>query len=126
MRARYSAHVLGLVDFVVDTYHPDCHAHTQRQEIANTVELNWCHLRVISSEIDSSDDAQGFVEFRAQYLEDDKLYSMQELSRFIRQDKQWFYVDGSFDEQNQSPVVRIKRNDPCPCGSNKKFKKCCG
>jgi hypothetical protein len=23
------------------------------------------------------------------------------------------------------PVVRIGRNDPCPCGSGKKFKKCC-
>ncbi|WP_083839452.1 SEC-C metal-binding domain-containing protein [Methylophaga frappieri] len=30
----------------------------------------------------------------------------------------------------QSPITRdypkIGRNDPCPCGSEKKFKKCCG
>jgi uncharacterized protein len=25
---------------------------------------------------------------------------------------------------NKSP--KVKRNDPCPCGSGKKFKKCCG
>jgi hypothetical protein len=24
------------------------------------------------------------------------------------------------------PTVRVGRNDPCPCGSGKKFKKCCG
>lgn len=33
-------------------------------------------------------------------------------------------------EQVQQPYVRtmakIGRNDPCPCGSGKKYKKCCG
>ena len=30
-------------------------------------------------------------------------------------------------EQIESREIRnIKRNDPCPCGSNIKFKKCCG
>jgi SEC-C motif-containing protein len=23
-------------------------------------------------------------------------------------------------------VEKVGRNDPCPCGSGKKFKKCCG
>jgi len=31
---------------------------------------------------------------------------------------------------NSQPYERsqpkISRNDPCPCGSNKKYKKCCG
>ena len=35
-----------------------------------------------------------------------------------------------FREQKQSGTVRkekkIGRNDPCPCGSGKKYKKCCG
>jgi uncharacterized protein YecA (UPF0149 family) len=28
----------------------------------------------------------------------------------------------------QMPINRVKinRNDPCPCGSGKKYKKCCG
>ena len=34
------------------------------------------------------------------------------------------------DDQPQKPVVRdeakVGRNDPCPCGSGKKYKKCCG
>ena len=25
-----------------------------------------------------------------------------------------------------NPHRRVGRNDPCPCGSGKKFKKCCG
>jgi hypothetical protein len=28
-------------------------------------------------------------------------------------------------EKEESPKERIGRNDPCPCGSGKKFKKCC-
>jgi preprotein translocase subunit SecA len=32
--------------------------------------------------------------------------------------------------EKQKPVVResakVGRNDPCPCGSGKKYKKCCG
>jgi uncharacterized protein len=25
-----------------------------------------------------------------------------------------------------SPFGKVGRNDPCPCGSGKKYKKCCG
>ena len=36
-----------------------------------------------------------------------------------------------YKEQKQSQTVRnegpkVGRNDPCPCGSGKKYKKCCG
>ena len=35
---------------------------------------------------------------------------------------------GDTDTEKQRPVIRgqkIRRNDPCPCGSGKKYKKCC-
>ncbi|MGB9721609.1 MAG: preprotein translocase subunit SecA [bacterium] len=43
-------------------------------------------------------------------------------------------IDGRGAEQSKSPVstttvpksAKIGRNDPCPCGSGKKYKKCCG
>lgn len=28
-------------------------------------------------------------------------------------------------EPNAPPAIRVGRNDPCPCGSGRKFKKCC-
>ena len=35
-----------------------------------------------------------------------------------------------YKEQQESTTIRkekkIGRNDPCPCGSGKKYKKCCG
>ena len=38
---------------------------------------------------------------------------------------------GSGEPEKKKPVVikkgdRVGRNDPCPCGSGKKYKKCCG
>lgn len=36
---------------------------------------------------------------------------------------------GAFREPRQQEVVKKKkvgRNEPCPCGSGKKYKKCCG
>ena len=32
------------------------------------------------------------------------------------------------EEKPQTPVAteKVGRNDPCPCGSGKKFKNCCG
>jgi uncharacterized protein YchJ len=46
----------------------------------------------------------------------------------VKEDDQWFYVDG--DTKGDSPPVtrniKVGRNEPCPCGSGKKFKKCCG
>jgi HEAT repeat protein len=30
------------------------------------------------------------------------------------------------EEEEPEPAAKIGRNDPCPCGSGKKYKKCCG
>ncbi|WP_256476707.1 SEC-C metal-binding domain-containing protein [Bradyrhizobium sp. 186] len=31
----------------------------------------------------------------------------------------------SFYDPESNPFRKVGRNDPCPCGSGKKFKKCC-
>lgn len=135
MRARYSAHVLGLVDFVVATYHPSCEAEQHREAIADSINSNWLGLEVISSEI--ADNGEGFVEFKAYYQEGKKEYCLHEKSRFLREpvgeESQWFYIDGEYPQPAEEPAAappavseKTGRNDPCPCGSGKKFKKCCG
>ena len=37
MRSRYSAHVLGLVDYVIATYHPSCKHKEKALQIRSTV-----------------------------------------------------------------------------------------
>ncbi|WP_080173070.1 YchJ family metal-binding protein [Photobacterium toruni] len=138
MRARYSAHVLGLVDFVVQTYHASCEAELHREAIAESINLKWLGLEVINSEIAA--DGQGFVEFKAAYKEAGEEYILQERSRFVQESingqQYWFYIDGEYpqpppSEQPPAPqpitvTKTVGRNDPCPCGSGKKYKKCCG
>ncbi|GHA48729.1 YchJ family protein [Photobacterium aphoticum] len=134
MRARYSAHVLGLVDFVVSTYHPSCEAEQHREAIAESVNSKWLGLDVINSEI--ADNGEGFVEFQAFYRDGKEEYCLHERSRFLREElngeQQWFYIDGEYPEPEApatiTPAVsdKIGRNDPCVCGSGKKYKKCCG
>ena len=137
MRSRYSAHVLGLVDYVITTYHPSCNAEEQRAGITESIDSDWAGLEVIDT-TKGSHENEGFVEFKAYFNDGMEQYCMQERSRFIREDGLWYYIDGTFPEEeliqpkvdprlNQTvESFKIGRNDPCICGSGKKYKKCCG
>jgi SEC-C motif-containing protein len=71
------------------------------------------------------------VEFKAYFLLDDKEHYMHEISRFQKTANSWFYLDGAAkaishtETKKQDPNVPSK-NSPCPCGSGKKYKRCCG
>lgn len=137
MRSRYSAHPLQLLDYVISTYHPSCNAEEQREGIAESIKSDWAGLEVIDT-APGSDENEGFVEFKAYFNEGEQQYCMQERSRFIRENELWYYIDGEFPEQSQPETeidprlnqtvesFKIGRNDPCICGSGKKYKKCCG
>ncbi|EKT56246.1 YchJ family protein [Providencia sneebia] len=119
MRSRYSAYVTQNVDYLIATWHPDCHAEDWRKDILNSFkDTKWIALRIISSSY-AKNEAQGYVEFSACFIDEkaDHKRLIHERSRFLRQEKRWYYIDGI--------TPKTGRNDPCPCGSGKKFKKCC-
>jgi SEC-C motif-containing protein len=51
-----------------------------------------------------------------------------EVAEFKKEEGTWFFVDGHAPkyEQVKRQGAKIGRNAPCPCGSGKKYKKCCG
>jgi preprotein translocase subunit SecA len=54
------------------------------------------------------------------------LYNLEEWDALLTPDRR---KELYRDQKNSSTVVKDKkigRNDPCPCGSGKKYKKCCG
>ncbi len=62
------------------------------------------------------------VEYKA-----DHLYSLPQWSNVFDEDE----LTKLYKEQKKSTTIvhdgpKIGRNDPCPCGSGKKYKKCCG
>ena len=81
--------------------------------------VSWLGLEV-REVIDSADPNEGFVAFTARYLEGEWLVALSERSRFLRREGRWAYVEGKPGVKR----VRVPRNEPCPCGSGRKFKHC--
>jgi SEC-C motif-containing protein len=82
---------------------------------------------IVSTDKGGSEDSEGTVEFIATYVLDGLRDSHHEISHFVKTDGVWLYESG---EMIPETVVRegpkVGRNDPCPCGSGKKYKKCHG
>lgn len=123
MRSRYSAYAQGKVEYIGDTMYgrasKDFNLEAAR-EWANTVK--WMKLEVINSGMDGD---KGHVEFIAHFHEGGKANALHELSEFAKKDGKWFYIDGRVPPVERLTRQEVGRNDPCPCGSGKKFKKCC-
>ncbi len=120
MRSRYTAYVTHNADYLIDSWHPDCQMQSQRAAIEESFsDTKWLGLTIVKTDKGRNED-EGFVEFFARYSSETEQQnnSIHECSRFIRLNQRWYYVDGT--------KPQVGRNDPCPCGSSKKYKKCCG
>lgn len=115
MRARFSAYTLGLDDFLRNSWHADTRPPTLDLPQASP----WRRLVVQSSE-EGNDRAT--VTFDATWQADEQWGVLHETSLFLREDGIWYYHSGDTREQRLKP----QRNQPCPCDSGNKFKKCCG
>lgn len=121
MRSRYSAYVLGLIDYIVETTVP-------AQQEALDVDLiqqwssqsHWLNLEIIQS-LDVG-SRHSTVEFKAYFT--NKLDITQavnihhEHSAFVKTAERWYFIDPTLQ---QYPTMK----QPCFCGSGKKFKQCC-
>jgi SEC-C motif-containing protein len=129
MRARYSAYALGEIDFIMDTHEVDPkEAEESRKATEDWAKgSEWQGLEIIKTSKGGEEDDNGTVEFKAHYMVDRARYTHHEISRFERKNGKWIFAEG---QQVNKPVQRdepkVGRNDPCPCGSGKKYKKCCG
>ncbi len=118
MRSRYTAFTLGDNEYLLKSW-----AQTTRPETIQTDEttLQWLGLDVEKCEGGSSDDTVGTVTFTARFLSSGHFCQLHECSRFIREDRYWYYLDG----ESSSERKKVARNSLCPCGSGKKYKRCC-
>ncbi len=113
MRSRYCAFACGAVDYLIASHHPSKRRDDDRQVLAqNIAATQWLGLQVIASGSD-------WVEFAAYYRDDTGEGQLHERSRFVHEDGRWYYLDG-----DMLPPHKPGRNEPCWCGSGKKFKRC--
>ncbi|HWM85054.1 MAG TPA: YchJ family protein [Kofleriaceae bacterium] len=129
MRSRYTAYALGVIDHIMATHHPQAGGDVDRKSTEKwSREAKWLGLDVVSTEAGGEGDETGEVEFIARYELSDTPLSHHERAQFRRHQGRWYYWDGAMVRPR--PVVReqpkVGRNDPCPCGSGSKYKKCHG
>jgi len=128
MRSRYAAYVLGAIDYIVQTNNPHRDEPFDAEAAAEwSGTAQWEGLKIIDTEAGGLNDELGFVEFVASYGQQGRSYALKERSRFQKFDGRWFYMDGDTETfEGAKRSNKVGRNDPCPCGSKKKYKKCCG
>lgn len=114
MRSRFSAFALQLDGYLLSSWHPE----TRPEQISLEPNTQWKRLEIISA---SNDAQQGSVHFKAYYQELNQWHLLEETSKFLFENNHWFYHSGNYQPQ----LLKPNRNDECPCGSGKKFKKCC-
>jgi len=127
MRARYSAYVIGETEFIKTSNAPetagdvDIEATKQWSKAAT-----WEGFEIVENAPEGAKD-RAELEFIAKYSVEGNQMQHHERSVFVEQNGTWYFLEG--DVVKPKPIrrdgPRIGRNDPCPCGSGKKYKKCC-
>ena len=107
MMSRYEAFVKEDWNYLVETS-----LHQTFEELNHPTTIEWLKLDIIKVHNDT-------VEFKAYYKDKEQVQVLHEKSNFVLVDGVWKYKDGELYNS------KIQRNEPCPCGSRKKFKKCC-
>ncbi len=127
MRSRYTAYALGEILWLRDSLEE-----SQRKDFDEkgarswSKQSEWLGLKIVQEKIDEEKN-KGLVEFTAKYKQNGVAREHHEVSEFVRKNGEWFLTEGTMIKPE--PVRSEKtvgRNDPCPCGSGKKYKKCCG
>lgn len=129
MRSRYTAFTVGAIDHLYETLAGRQRGDFDREAAESwSREAEWRGLDILAVEAGGATDESGSVEFVARYSQKGVEQRHHERARFVREGGLWRYDDGE-DLSRPIPVhvaPKPGRNEPCPCGSGLKYKKCCG
>ncbi|MCL2805569.1 MAG: YchJ family protein [Treponema sp.] len=127
MRSRYSAYAEHEIDYIINTCVRRGDKDIDYKSTRDWSEKSkWLGLKIISVEKGAVTDTEGTVEFEATYERDGLRDVHHETAVFKKENDEWLYLEGNISVRT---IVRSSpktgRNEPCPCGSGKKFKHCC-
>ncbi|MBN2651773.1 MAG: YchJ family protein [Spirochaetales bacterium] len=129
MRSRYSAYAMNEIDYIEATHIREERDNVSVEETKKWAEESiWLNLEIVSTKKGLEADENGVVEFKAKYQQGDVIYTHHEVSKFAKTDGKWYFAEGRSSVTSagaSSDATKVGRNDPCPCGSGKKYKKCC-
>jgi SEC-C motif-containing protein len=131
MRSRYSAYVVKNINYIASTQITIKDEVFDKEEALKWAESSeWQGLVIKKTQKGGTDDHTGIVEFVASYKDKQSGTELKhhETSLFTRENNLWKFKEGQI--HGAQPLRRLEpkmgRNDPCSCGSGKKYKKCCG
>lgn len=126
MRSRYTAFTLGDLDYLERSLVTETREAFNRAETERVMrEVTWLGLEIRDTA--EAEDGTATVEFIARFRKGHETLAQHERARFRQEEGAWRYIDGDINPKSPPRhVVKIGRNDPCPCGSGRKYKKCCG
>jgi SEC-C motif-containing protein len=129
MRSRYTAFARQEIPYLARSLHPSQrHDYDEDGSARWARESTWQGLEIVKVATDAANGNRGTVEFKAHYRVDGVAHVHHELAEFRRTDGIWYYYAGKTvgPAQYRRDAPKVGRNEPCPCGSGRKYKKCCG
>ncbi|MET3812025.1 YchJ family protein [Arthrobacter sp. UYEF3] len=90
MRARYSAFVVLDAGYLLRTWYPG----TRPAGLELDPAVQWRRLDIVSTGRGGPLDTEGTVEFKAYFRHDGERGVQHETSRFRREGRRWYYLDG--------------------------------
>jgi len=91
MRSRYVGYALARKEYLLRTWHVSTRPETL--DLNDVEPVRWLGLKIVRTEAGGPADARGVVEFVARYKVGGKAHRLHEISRFVREGGQWFYLD---------------------------------
>lgn len=129
LRSRYSAFVKGEIPYLRTSTHPSKRTEFDEVSVQEwSQQSEWKGLEIL--EVHEPVNGRAKIEFKARYAQKGQDHEHHELAEFRQEGetRRWYFYDAKTPSvgpiRRESP--KVGRNDPCPCGSGKKLKKCCG
>ena len=127
MRSRYSAYAKNEIEWLSKSCVGGDEGVDQEATRKWAEESEWLGLQIISADKGGPNDDKGTVEFIATYIQGGLKDKHHERASFVKKDGTWLYGEGEIvPETIVRAMPKVGRNDPCPCGSGKKYKQCHG
>ncbi len=95
MRSRYSAYFIADINYLMKSHHPKNRPINDKKEILRWAKsVQWMGLEIIKTKDGLDMDNEGWVEFRAVFIENSLPQQIHEYSYFVKENGTWYYLSG--------------------------------
>ncbi len=128
MRSRYTAYAKHEVQWLKESLDPSQQTDYDEKSVEDwSKRSQWLGIQILQTKTEEEKNI-GWVEFVCKYKQGTVAREHHELSEFHKVKGAWLFYDGRAVKPStiHKTTPDVGRNDPCPCGSGLKYKKCCG